>query len=79
MEVDEMYCPIRLEVVESYFHSLNKANILFEDSETMFEACKEMVTSEFGTEDEDRRAYCENLINLAALVQAIQPWCSYAP
>ena len=65
------------EVVKSYFDSLKKEDIIFEDNFTLFETCKILVCEKFGSEEEDEYAYHENLINLYALTQAVQSW--YTP
>ena len=65
------------DAVKSYFDSLNREDIIFEDSPSLFEACKILVCEQFGSEEEDEYAYHENLINLYALTQAVQSW--YTP
>jgi hypothetical protein len=62
------------DAVKSYFDSLNREDIIFEDSPSLFEACKILVCEQFGSEDENKDLYHGNLINLYALMQAVQPW-----
>ncbi|MEA2018763.1 MAG: hypothetical protein U9N59_09965 [Campylobacterota bacterium] len=69
-----LYDEDRYNNILNYFHSLKKEDIQFEDSFTLFEVCKIIVAKKFGTEEEDRNAYHENLINLSALMHAVQPW-----
>jgi len=60
--------------IKKYFDTLNKEDIIFEDSETLFEVCKIIVCERFASEDEDKYLYYENVKNLCALMQAVQPW-----
>jgi len=72
MDVNELY-----NNVKTYFDSLNKEAYIFENSNVLHEACKDIVTIKFGSVEEDRNAYLENTKNLYALLRAIQPWYSY--
>ena len=62
------------DAVKAYFDSLNKEDIIYEDGESLFKACQEIVTKEFGSEEEDKEAYLENLRDFAALMYCAQPW-----
>ena len=64
----------RYDKVKRYFDTLNKENIIFEDGDSLFEACKKMVTDELGSEEDDRYVYYENVKDLAALSTDLQSW-----
>ncbi|MDA7817239.1 hypothetical protein N9A28_03515 [Sulfurimonas sp.] len=64
----------RHESVKAYFDSLSKEDIIYENGETLFEACKKIVAKEFGSEEDNSEAYLENLKDFAALMYCSQPW-----
>jgi len=76
MKEDEAYYsdPIRDEAVKAYFDSLNKEDIIFNDSAELFEACKILVAEKFITEEEDRYAYLEHVKELYCLMTGAQSW-----
>lgn len=76
MKADEEYYD-NYDNVKAYFDSLNKEDIIVEDNFFLFELCKILVCEKFGSEDVDEDAYFDNLKNLYALMQAVQPW--YTP
>ena len=62
----------RYDKLKSYFDTLNKEDLVSEDGNSLFEACKKMVADEFGSEEDDRYVYYENVKDLVALSTALQ-------
>lgn len=75
MRIDEAKCYLypNYDALKSYFDTLNKEEIIFEDSSALYEACRVIVSEKFGSESENKDLYHENLINLYALMQAVEP------